>query len=240
MKIVIITQARINSTRLPNKIFLEASGRPFLSYHIERLLQTGLPIIVATTDDGSELPIIEFCKENKIDYFKGEENNVLKRFYECAKCFDADVIIRVTSDCPLIDPEIIKIGIDKYLSASDDKLYFSNTLERTFPRGADFEIFSTALLRQAHENACEESDKEHVTPYIWKNKGGTVNVSQLKQFPDYKDYRLTLDTHEDFTLISKLIEVYGADKLNLKSICEIMDENPFLADINCHIEQKKI
>ncbi|TKC56945.1 acylneuraminate cytidylyltransferase [Pedobacter hiemivivus] len=239
MRIAIITQARINSSRLPNKIFLEAAGKSFLSYHIERLKETTVPIIVATTDDGSELPIVEFCLKNNIDCFRGSEMNVLKRFYDCAVHNDIEVIVRVTSDCPLIDAELVKQGIDRYLSFSDDKLYFSNTLDRTFPRGADFEIFSIAQLKNAYENAYDELDAEHVTPYIWKNKSGEVNIFQLKQSADYSNYRLTLDTQEDFELIKLLIEEYKADKLSMKSICEIMDQNPSLAKINSHIEQKK-
>lgn len=239
MKIAVITQARINSSRLHNKIFLEAAERSFLSHHIERLKATKLPIIVATTDDGSEQPIVDFCIENKLECFKGSEMNVLKRFYDCAVQHNIDVIVRVTSDCPLIDAEFITQGVDKYLFAHDDKVYLSNTVERTFPRGADFEIFSISQLKDAYENAYEEADKEHVTPYIWKNKSGHVNVLQLMQDTDYSDFRLTLDTQEDFELIKLLIENYNADKLNINDICAILDRNPSLAKINSHIEQKK-
>src|SRR6186997_2460171 len=121
--IAIITQARVNSSRLPNKIFLEADDHPFLYYHIERLKKTSLPIIIATTNDGSEKPIVEFCKTNNLSCYRGDQQNVLKRFYECAKEFKLNTIIRVTSDCPLIDGNIIANGLTAY-KQYDDVTYY--------------------------------------------------------------------------------------------------------------------
>ena len=161
----IITQARINSSRLPNKIFLEAAGKPFLLYHIERLRKTGLPIIVATTDDGSEAPIVEFCKSHNLICYRGDEHDVLARFHGAALGYDVSNIIRVTSDCPLIDPDLIKKGLENYNNFSP-ATYYSNALERTYPRGLDYEIFSFELLNEAFENATDPADREHVTPFI--------------------------------------------------------------------------
>ncbi len=235
----IITQARVNSTRLPNKIFKKAGGISFLQHHINRLRQTGLPIIIATTNDGSEKPIVEFCRVNDIPVFCGDENNVLKRYYECAKKFGVTTAIRVTSDCPLIDPGIISRGLEVY-KKQPANTYYSNTTVRSYPRGMDYEIFSFQLLEDAYKHATEESDKEHVTPYIWKNRSGKVNVMSDVCPGDDSRFRITLDTPEDQHLLTLLIEEHGAAKLDCAGIVKILNEHRELASINQMIEQKKI
>ena len=236
--IAIITQARINSTRLPNKIFLEASGKPFLSYHIERLKKTGLPVIIATTNNGSEKPIEDFCISNDLTFYKGDENDVLRRYYETAKINKVTTIIRVTSDCPLVDGDIILKGLAAYGKGSVNT-YYSNALERTYPRGMDYEIFSFDLLEQAFQQATTLPDREHVTPYIWNNRLGNVKIVHDVNSEDNSGYRITLDTIEDKQLITRLIEEYDAASLNCKEIVGILKNDPSLANINKHIEQKK-
>jgi spore coat polysaccharide biosynthesis protein SpsF len=236
--IAIISQARINSTRLPNKIFLKADGKSFLWHHIERLKKTGLPIIIATTNDGSEKPIIDFCAQHGIPCFQGDEKNVLKRFYDCAVANHIDTIIRVTSDCPLIDAELIVKGLHEYQQQIPGT-YYSNAIERSYPRGMDYEIFSFELLKDAYEHAVEESDKEHVTPYIWKNRAGKVFLKHDVSHENNSMYRVTLDTEEDRTLITKLIEEHAAAQLDCKGIVEVLKSNPGLVEINKHVEQKK-
>ena len=238
--IAIITQARINSSRLPNKIFLEVLGKPFLHYHIRRLKKVGVPIIVATTNNGSEKPIIDFCSNNNIFYYCGSETDVLARYYECAVKYNLTAIIRVTSDCPLIDPDIILKGLNLFLSKADNKtVYVSNALERTYPRGMDFEIFSFDLLKEAYEKAVDPSDREHVTPYIWKNKS-SVHLFHEKNLKDNSHYRITLDTEEDKNLLTALFETYDAQNLNCSDIVSILNKNPALVALNAHIEQKKV
>jgi len=237
--VAIITQARINSTRLPNKIFREAGGMPFLQHHIERLRKTGLDIIVATTNDGSEHSIVEFCRENDLKCFRGDQDDVLKRFYEAAVFFNIDTIIRVTSDCPLIDPNIIKNGLNKYSSLPQGS-YHSNAVSRSYPRGMDYEIFSFELLKNAFEYATDAPDREHVTPYIWKNKSGKVNISYDIKNPDDSDLRITLDTAEDQELLTRLIEDHHADELTCDEIINVLRANESLVSINSMIEQKKI
>ncbi|MEO7523229.1 MAG: glycosyltransferase family protein [Ferruginibacter sp.] len=237
--IAIISQARINSSRLPNKIFLEAGGKPFLWYHVERLKKTGLPIIIATTDDGSEKPIVSFCEQQNVLYFRGNEKNVLKRFYDCAEKYNIGTIIRVTSDCPLIDGKIISNAVANYKQQTPNT-YYSNGLERTYPRGMDYEIFSFDMLKTAYENATDEGDKEHVTPYIWKNRQGSFILKHDINKENNSNYRITLDTAEDLLLIRKLIEEYNAAELNCKGIIKVLKDNPALVEINRHIEQKKV
>lgn len=236
--IAIISQARVNSSRLPNKIFLEAGGKPFLWYHTERLKKTGLPVIIATTNDGSEKQIIDFCEEQKISCFRGDEQNVLKRYYDCAVKYNVGTIIRVTSDCPLIDGKIILKGLHEY-KLQDLNTYYSNAFERTYPRGMDYEIFSFDMLKDAYEHATDEGDKEHVTPYIWKNRQGNTILKHDLSKENNSIYRITLDTAEDCLLLTKLIEEHAAHKLDCKGIVEILKNDPALVDINKHIEQKK-
>lgn len=236
----IVTQARINSNRLPNKIFLEAAGQPFLHYHIERLKKTGLPIIVATTNDGSEKPIVEFCEKNQLSCFRGDEQNVLKRYYECAKEHSLSTVIRVTSDCPLIDGKIIADGIAAYQQLNNEQVYYSNALQRTYPRGMDYEIFSFKLLEEAFNLATEEGDKEHVTPFIWKNRTGKVILKHDVSDEDNSEFRITLDTQEDRVLLTKLIEDHRAHELNCNQIATILKNDPALSGINKMIEQKKV
>ena len=239
--VAIITQARVNSSRLPNKIFKEAKNVSFLSHHINRLRETGLRVIIATTNNGSEQPIVAFCENKGVDCFCGDENNVLKRFYECAKKFGVTTIIRVTSDCPLIDPEVIREGLSVYQKYNNENIYYSNTIQRMYPRGMDYEIFSFKLLEEAFLNATDDSDKEHVTPYIWKNTSGNVTVKQdLNLNEDCSGYRITLDTEEDKELLTTLIEGYNADEISCKGIIDILKKHPQLVEINSMIEQKKV
>jgi spore coat polysaccharide biosynthesis protein SpsF len=238
-KIGIITQARMTSTRLPGKILMEVGQKPLLKYHCERLIQNGLSVYLATTENKTDDKVVEFAKAEHIPFSRGSESDVLSRFYKCALQNELNVIVRVTSDCPLIDGALVKQGIDKYIEMNDKNLYLSNALERTYPRGFDFEIFSMELLLEAYKNAVLEIDKEHVTPYINRNRSGKVNFYHFRQKEDKSAYRITVDTPEDFELIKKLIEEHGADKMDYKQITEILDKHPELVLINAHIEQKK-
>ncbi len=240
LNIGIITQARMTSTRLPGKIFKEINTKPLLQYHIERLQKTGFDITIATTTNRTDDCIAKFAKANQIHFHRGSENNVLSRYHETALKFKYDIIIRVTSDCPLIDPHLIRNSIEKYLKLNNTKLYMSNGIERTFARGFDFEIFSFHLLDEAFKNATSESDLEHVTPYIWNNRSGAVEFYHVKQLENNSGLRITVDTSDDFELIKTLIEKYNAHTLSYNEIETILNSHPELIRINSHIEQKKV
>ena len=130
-KVRIMSQARMTSSRLPGKIMLEAAGKTMLQHHIDRLSKATLPLLIATTINADDDVIEEFTKQQNIDCYRGDENNVLGRFYEANQIFPADVIVRVTSDCPLIDGDLIKEGIERYLSLNDSSCYLSNCFPRT-------------------------------------------------------------------------------------------------------------
>ncbi len=236
----IISQARMTSSRLPGKILMQIGNKTLLKFHTDRLKLSNLPLYIATTENESDNSIIEFCKNEKIYFYRGAEDNVLSRYYECAKKFELDIIIRVTSDCPLIDGELISKAVFDYINIGDIRLYSSNCIQRTFPRGFDFEIFSFSLLEEAYKNASSVSEIEHVTPYINKNKSGKVNFRHIKNIDDKSDIRITVDTLDDFNLIRNLIEVHGAASRGYKEIIEIFDKFPDLKKFNSHIDQKYI
>lgn len=215
MKILAITQARYGSSRLPAKILKEVNGITLLEYHLRRILQSKMisSLKVATTVEESAEKIVNISNHLGINTYKGSINDVLDRFYQTAKPENPDYVVRLTSDCPLIDPEIIDSVIQLCINSDAD--YASNTLELTFPDGMDCEVFKFQALEKAWKEATLKSDREHVTPYIWRNstlKGGhlfkSVNYTNDK---NWGDYRITVDTIEDFEVVKNIIEQQGID-----------------------------
>lgn len=240
MKVGIITQARTTSTRLPRKVLIEVAGKTLLEHHLDRLAVSGLPVYVATTTNATDDEIVAVASRQAIPTFRGSEADVLSRFHGCATENALDVVVRVTSDCPLIDGDLIAAAAAEFLEARDPLLYLSNTLERSFPRGFDFEVFSGAALAEAHEQATEGPQREHVTPYLYANLTGRMHLRNIAWPEDKSGYRVTLDTPDDLSLIRTLIEVHGADRLSCAEIIALLDADPALAEINRHVEQKKL
>lgn len=240
MKIVAIIQARMGSTRLPGKVLKEVLSRPLLSYQIERMkLATKIDeIVIATTPLGNQA-IISLCEDEKVAWFVGSEENVLERYYNAAKLHEADIVVRMTSDCPLIDFEIIDQVIQQFLDEEFD--YVSNTQIRTFPRGMDVEVFSFKALEKAFNSAEIEYEKEHVTPYLYLNPT-LFKIGQHVQANDSNEIRITVDTEEDFQVIKNIFEALYPKKPRfiLKDILTILQENPSWLQINKEIIQKKL
>lgn len=240
LKIGIVTQVRVTSTRLPAKVLLTVAGRSYLEHHLDRLSRTGLPVIVATTTNFNDDLVVQLCDEDGFPVFRGSEDDVLSRFAGAAREHDLDGIVRVTSDCPLIDPEIVAAGVDRWRAENDPDLYISNCLERTYPRGMDFEIFSAARLYDAERKATLKADREHVTSYLHQNRSGEMRLLNLPWSGGGSQYRLTLDTADDWKLLDALIEDFDAPRLGCADLVKILDEHPELAALNAHIEQKKL
>ncbi len=205
MKVVCIVQARVGSTRLPGKVLKKICGKAVLEHDIDRLrrIKNIDEIVIATTKLEKDTAIIEMCKSLGAKYFRGSEEDVLSRYYYAAKENNADVVVRVTSDCPLIDFEISENIIQYYIDNKDKYDYVSNTIDRTYPRGLDIEVFSFNALEKAFKEAVSLRDKEHVTPYIWDNPK-IFKLAQYKNSENYSNLRWTLDTEEDFQLINKI------------------------------------
>lgn len=238
MKIGIITQARTTSTRLPGKVLLKINEKTLLEYHLQRLKESGLEVFVATTTNNEDDPIVDIAEQNKFKYYRGSELDVLKRYYECAKLYELDVIIRATSDCPLIDGNLINDAIIRYKKEGHSRVFIANTIKRTYPRGFDFSVFSFELLKEAHERVNELYFREHVTPYMIQNIPGDIAQINISQNINQSNLRLTVDTPDDFRLISTLIEEYKCDYKSASEITKLLIDNRDLSDINKDVTQK--
>lgn len=245
MKVVCLVQARVGSTRLPGKILKEICGKTILHHEIDRLKKCKEidEIVIATTDKEDDDKIVNEAKKLSVKYFRGSENDVLSRFYYAAKENSADIVVRVTSDCPCIDFEILdKMLIyfkEKYKEKQVD--YLSNTIKRTYPRGYDIEIFTFSALEKSYINAEKEYEREHVTPYIYDKTNNFLKLS-FENKDDYSEYRVTLDTIEDFIVIKNIFEnlYYKNPYFKLNDVVQYLNNNLHIVDINKHIEQKKL
>lgn len=242
MKVVAIMQARMGSTRLPRKVLRKVLGRTLLSYQLERVKRSNYidEILVATTDQDQDDAIVSFCQVMKVAYYRGSETDVLKRYYEAASHVNADVIVRLTSDCPIIDPVQIDKVIESYLSHQHPLQYVSNTLKRTLPRGMDTEVFSFQALKEAYEKADSKLDREHVTRYMVNNPQ-IFNLSNVSNSENYSHHRWTVDTMEDFTLIKQIIETLYPHKpaFTMEDTLQLFEKFPEWKSINTHIQQKE-
>lgn len=230
----------MTSTRLPGKVLIPAGGRSMLDHHIDRLATTGLPIILATTTNAADDPLAALGNARGVEVFRGSEADVLSRFAGASSASALDVVVRVTSDCPLIDPAVITRGVGRFLELDDPHAHVSNVLTRTYPRGFDFEVFSASALAEADENATDPAEREHVTPYLYAGGSPRASIHSITQDVDVSRYRVTLDTPEDLTVIRTLIEEHDAAALDVGGIVAVLDAHPELAGINAHVEQKKL
>jgi spore coat polysaccharide biosynthesis protein SpsF len=243
MKVAAIIQARMGSTRLPGKILKTVLGKTLLEYQIERVKRAKLidEIIVATTAKKSDDPIAQLCHQLSIPFYRGSEDDVLSRYYEAATRFKVDVVVRLTSDCPIIDPEVIDKTVDVYLANCQSVDYVSNTLVRTFPRGLDTEVFSYKVLKEAFDHTIDKMYREHVTSYIYSHDE-IYTLKNIASIENYGDHRWTVDTPEDFALLKNIIEaLYPFNKeFVLEDVIKLLEMNPEWIEINKHIEQKKL
>jgi spore coat polysaccharide biosynthesis protein SpsF len=240
MKVVIIVQARTGSERLPGKVLKEVLNRPLLSYLLERIKSVSeVEIVVATTLNEEDDAIVSLCQKEGVKVFRGNETDVLERYYQAAKEYQAHIVVRITGDCPCIDPLIIHQVIQFYLKNTYD--YVSNTLEWTFPRGMDVEVFSFKALETAFREAKNEPEREHVTLYIYKHPE-KFSLGNYSRDNDASQYRLTVDTPDDFELIRRLIEfLYPKNpQYDLEDIIKVLEKHPDWAQLNAHIKQKKV
>lgn len=236
----IIVQARMNSSRLPGKVLKTVLGKTLLEYQLERLNQVANvdQIIVATTDHSIDNPIVELCDRLNIPTYRGSELDVLSRYADASDLFPSQTVVRITSDCPLIDPGLIDRTIDFYGRHSFD---YVSTDHAVYPRGMDVEIFSSDMLQIANNSALKSADCEHVTPYFYQNPD-LFSIGNYSEDIQASHYRLTVDTPEDFQLIQILLEnVYPKNhNFNLEDILKSLQENPQWSYINQHIQQKTI
>lgn len=243
MKTEIFVQARMGSTRLPGKVMKQVLGRPLLSYLIERLkrVKEADNLVILTTTLPEDDLIISLCEEEGVPWFRGSEENVLERYFQAAKQREVDAIVRITSDCPLIDPGVVDLVIRTYKKSLPSYDYVSNSLERTFPRGQDTEIFSFQALEKAFLSAVNLEEKEHVTVYLYAHPE-LFQLKNVAHHPSLGNLRWTVDTPEDFKLIRLILEqLYPANpRFSMGDVLQLLEKNPAWNLINANIEQKKL
>ncbi|KAF5086816.1 3-deoxy-manno-octulosonate cytidylyltransferase [anaerobic digester metagenome] len=247
MKIGAVVQARTSSTRLPGKVLKElpmGSGVTVLEQVIRRLKQSEKmdEIVVATTEDEADNPIVEIARKENVKYFRGSLDNVLERYYLAARENHLDVVVRVTSDCPCIDPDIVGLLVEDHLEMGAD--YTSNSLIRTFPHGLDVEVVNFSALETAHNDASEPFEREHVTPYIYSTHQESFKINKVKAPEELQapDIRITLDTEEDYCLLCAVFDYLYHDNefFPASSIINLFRGKPWLNIINKKIIQKRV
>jgi spore coat polysaccharide biosynthesis protein SpsF len=240
MRVIAIVQARMGSTRLPGKVLKQLGGRSVLSWVIERVSQFSRidSLLIATTVEPADDAVAKEAERCSAEVFRGNENDVLDRYYRGACHAGADVIVRITSDCPLIDPEVSDYTIQKFLDERPD--YASNALERTYPRGLDTEVLTFSALERAWREASEPYQRAHVTPYLYQNPD-KFRLLSVKGEEDFSGYRWTLDTPEDADFLQ---EVYtrlgGSVDFSWRDVLGLLQREPALAEKNEHIRQKAL
>lgn len=230
-----IIQARMGSKRLPGKAMINLQGKPVLQHVIERVTQSTHidKVIIATSVESMNNSIRDFCEKNNIPYYSGSEDDVLDRFYQAAKINRIEhdeLIIRITADCPLIDPEIIDKVIEELLNKNAD--YAANVINPTFPDGLDCEVMKCSTLTKAWENALLNSEREHVTLYI-RNHPELFKIASVENDVDLSKLRWTLDEKDDLDFISSIYEnLYSIKPIFLlKDILNLLKEKPVLNNI---------
>lgn len=230
-----IIQARMGSTRLPGKVLREINGRPMLAYMLERVAAARRVhiVAVATTDLPEDDLIEELCDKQGVFVYRGSQEDVLDRYLQCARRLNLDVVVRVTSDCPLIDPCIIDELVAVYLAGSCD--YVANTIPPvgTYPNGMDVEVISYAAIERAWTDAKDQSEREHVTSYVWQ-RPHMFRTYRYDLSENLSRYRLTVDYMEDLEVVKAILtNLHVRNPLfSMGDIVGFLQENPELANSN--------
>lgn len=243
--IVAIIQARTGSTRLPGKVLKKVDGIPLLKYMVERVRKSLLidKLVIATTTLKQDDIIIEFCDEFKVEHFRGNINDLVSRYFECATKYSAATIVRLTSDCPLIDPKIIDEVITLFIEKCAD--YAANTnppITNSYPGGTDVSVFSYKALKRIFTDCKNTFDREHIT-YCFFNKHSDYKTVQLLHDEDLSGYRYTIDYPEDFEVVKYLIRELKKQKRfgYLNEIIELLDSNEKVRCTNTrYVGQEKL
>jgi spore coat polysaccharide biosynthesis protein SpsF len=230
----------MGSTRLPGKVLQDLAGQSMLSRVVTRLRASELidDIVVATTRHPKDDAIIEECGRLSVSFARGDENDVLDRYLHAAESTRADVVARITSDCPLIDPEVTDKTIGAFLREQPD--YASNTLVRTYPRGLDTEVISRTALTRAWQEARQPYEREHVTPYIVEHPS-QFKLMSVAEGEDYSAHRWTVDTPEDLGFVRMVYSRFHRDEIfSWRDVLKLLEREPALTDLNRSVVQKAI
>lgn len=238
MRVVIIVQARMNSTRLPGKVLLPVAGKSILLRQIERIKFSKQydEVVVATTTDISDNIIAGMCEIEGIPYYRGHPYDLLDRHYKAGKLYNADVIVKIPSDCPLIDPKVIDKVITFYKNHSREYDFVSNLHPPSYPDGNDVEIVPMRVLEYAHRNATKQYEREHTTPFIWDNPEifRIGNCTWETGYNYSMSHRWTLDYDEDYHFIREVYKkLYAKNpQFSLYDVLSLLEEKPEIAELN--------
>ena len=240
-KITAIIQARVGSTRLPGKVMKDLCGKTVLAQVVARVGRAERldNIVVATTTEGRDDVVAAEAAGLGVDCFRGSETDVLDRYYKAAMLSGADIVVRITSDCPLYDGRLLDEMLAVYDPTACD--YLSNSIERTYPRGLDTEVFSFAALAKAHAEATEDYEHEHVTPYFYRHPD-RFRLKNHAQAKNFSHLRWTLDTPEDWAFIAAVYgRLYpGNPNFATADILRLLEREPGLVAINADVRQKEL
>jgi spore coat polysaccharide biosynthesis protein SpsF len=237
MKVVTIIQARMGSTRLPGKVLKDLGGRTVLERVVRRAQKCRLAdeVVVATSVEPANDAIAEECTRLRVRVLRGSEDDLLDRYFRAAEVTQADVVVRITSDCPLVDPGVSDESIRAFLETCPD--YASNVLERTYPRGLDTEVFSLCALDRAFREAKDPFQREHVTPFFYQHPERFKLVS-VKGERDFSNHRWTLDTPEDLEFLQAVYARLGDRDFTWRDVLSLVESEPRMAEINKGVVQK--
>lgn len=235
MLIGCIIQARLGSTRLPQKVLLNLDEQDSTLFYVINQLKHCKridKIVIATTNLKQDKVIEDFVKNLGMVCFRGSDKDVLDRYYNCAKKFGFDVIVRITSDCPLIDPEIVDKIIESFDSSNDD--YISNTLKNTFPKGLDVEVFTFQALKRAWKESKLPSEREHVTHFI--RNDSSFKIKNFENDNNLSKFRWTLDRKEDLEFIREILKRIKKRPILMRDVISVLEQEPHLSKINQNID----
>jgi len=246
MKTVAIIQARMGATRLPGKVLKPLCGEPVLAHVVRRVKAASRldAAVVATTVSPGDDVVAAACPALGAGCFRGSEQDVLSRYYGAAQMAGADIIVRITADCPLYDPMLLDRMLASFVmpdATGSVPDCMSNVIERCFPRGLDTEIVTFAALERTHREATQTYEREHVIPYIYQHPD-RFRLRSYTEEPNLSEHRWTLDTPEDWELIEAIYhELHRADRLfTTDDVLNLLKKRPELTKINAHVEQKKL
>lgn len=237
MKTFAIIQARMGSTRLPGKVLMDLGGASVLSRVVRRTRRARLVdrVLVATTESAEDDAVVRECESIGAPCFRGSAEDVLDRYYKAAIKAGANTVVRITSDCPLIDPEIVDLSVKEYVAQKAE--YLNNISPRRYPRGLDTEVFDIAALERTWREARQPHQREHVTPYLYEHPDIFRVRFSLGGY-DYTRYRWTLDTQEDLELLRTIYQRFEGQDFSWKDVIALMEAEPELAEINAGVKRR--
>jgi spore coat polysaccharide biosynthesis protein SpsF len=240
MKIAALIQARLGSARLPGKVLRDIGGRTMLARVVRRVQRAAAidNVIVVTTTEPAESAVVEECERIGVHCFRGSELDVLDRYYQAAKQFKTDAVVRITSDCPLIDPGVTGSVVSVFRNETPD--YASNVIERSYPRGLETEVVSMEALSRAWREARQPYEREHVTPYFYENPN-LFRLSSVKDEIDHSRHRWTVDAPEDLEFVRAVYAcLEDGDNFDWADVLQILNDRQVLTAMNASVRQKSV